>query len=328
MIKCIYLSHIVACLTMTSIAQNSLKPGETFRDCADCPEMVVIPAGSFLMGSTVSELEGDPLAEIRYQFEGHQRVVSIRQFASGMFNITRQQWAAFVQATNRPTNGGCTWSGLPGSANSKPWDPHPDASWKNLGFEQDDNHPVVCVTWNDAQDYVKWLSIRTGKNYRLLTEAEWEYAARAGTSTPFPWGLTANHEYSNYGTETVAGIGLASGRDKWIFTSPVGSFPPNQFGLYDMHGNVLEWVEDCFSLSYVELPTDGSAFTKAITLEIPDGRFSRMNGENSCSFRICRGGDAWDHPIMIRSASRNWGKVAGDSYGSAGLGFRVARGLP
>jgi formylglycine-generating enzyme required for sulfatase activity len=325
MVKRVCFSHMVALITISSIAQTNLKPGMSFRDCPECPEMVVIPAGSFTMGSQKGEVEHDAFSEIRMQLEGPLRVVNIQEFAAGKFDITRGQWAAFVSDTSRPTNGGCTWSGLPGAPDGKPWDPHPEASWKNLGFVQDDNHPVVCVTWNDAQDYVKWLSAKAGANYRLLTEAEWEYAARAGTSTAYPWGPTPSHEHANYGTDTVAGVGFASGRDKWLFTSPVGSFPPNQFGLYDMHANVLQWVQDCFSASYSGLPTDGSAYTTEIELKELTAPFSQMNGKSSCSFRICRGGDAWDHPILIRSASRNWGRV--DGYGSAGLSFRVAKSL-
>ncbi len=321
MIKRVYLSHIVALITISSVAQ-SLKPGMVFRDCPDCPEMVVIPAGSFTMGSPKSEVEHDASSEIRLQLEGSLRVINIQQFAAGKFDITRGQWAAFVSDTGRPTTGGCSWSGLPGPAGSKPWDPHPEASWNNLGFLQDDNHPVVCITWNDAQDYIQWLSRKTGATYRLLTEAEWEYAARAGTSTPYPWGSTASHEYANYGTDTVAGVGFVLGRDKWLTTSPVGAFPPNQFGLHDMHGNVLQWVEDCFSESYAGLPTDGSAYKEDIILKMQTARLSRMNGRSSCSFRICRGGDAWDHPPLIRSASRNWAERP-----TAGLGFRVAKTL-
>lgn len=317
-------------ITIPAFAQNILKPMQVFRDCADCPEMVVIPAGNFTMGSTVSELGKFFYSDYQFSVEGSLRSVNIRQFAVGKFDITRGQWAAFVSATNRETSGGCTWSGLPGSPSSKPWDPNPAASWKNLGFLQDDNHPVVCVTWNDAQDYVSWLSQKTGAHYRLLTEAEWEYAARAGTVTAYPWGDTASHEYSNYGTDTTAGVGLALGPDKWVTTSPVGSFPPNQFGLYDMHGNVLQWVEDCLSVSYSGLPVDGSAYKADVKLKMPGDIWSWMNGKSSCSFRICRGGDAWDPPALIRSASRNWGEVTGvklTNYGSAGLGFRIARTL-
>jgi len=311
--------------TQMVFAQKKLIPGQAFRDCSTCPEMVVIPAGSFTMGSTVGELGHNFYTDYQLAVEGALRKVSIRQFAAGKFDITRGQWAAFVKATNRQTHGGCSWSGLPAPAGSNLWDPNPDASWKNLGFLQDDDHPVVCITWNDAKDYVQWLSLKTGANYRLLTEAEWEYAARAGTTTPYPWGDTASHEYANYGTDTTAGIGLTRGRDKWVTTSPVGAFPPNQFGLYDMHGNVLQWVEDCLSASYSGLPIDGSAYKADTMLKMPGNIWLWMNGKSSCSFRICRGGDAWDPPALIRSASRNWGQHMG--YGSAGLGFRVAKTL-
>lgn len=328
MIRQVYLSLCVVLMNILCTAQTTLTPGRVFRDCDDCPEMVVVPEGNFTMGATAEELAGDQFSKIRSQLEGPPRVVNINRFAAGKYTITRQQWATFVTDTNRPTAGGCRWSRLAGEEGSKPWDPHPQASWKNLGFEQDDNHPAVCVTWHDAQDYVRWLSSRTGKHYRLLTEAEWEYAARAGTTTPYPWGTKASHEYSNYGTDTVAGVGFASGRDKWMYTSPVGSFPPNQFGLYDMHGNVLQWVEDCFSPTYSGLPGDGSAYTKDARIESMEAPFTHLNGESCCSFRICRGGDAWDNPILIRSASRVWGRVTEEMHGTAGLGFRVARSIP
>ena len=215
-------------------------------------------------------------------------MVNIQEFAAGKFDITRGQWAVFVSDTNRPTNGGCSWSGLPSAPDGKPWDPHPDASWKNLGFVQDDSHPVVCVTWNDAQDYVKWLSAKAGANYRLLTEAEWEYAARAGTSTAYPWGSSASHEYANYGTDTVAGVGFASGRDKWLFTSPVGSFPPNQFGLYDLHGMYYRGSQDCFSASYSDCRPRNCIQTEIELEMLPDRFFNEW--KSSCSFRICAAG--------------------------------------
>jgi formylglycine-generating enzyme required for sulfatase activity len=318
---------ITAFITCTIFAQTKNvylnQPGQTFRDCKDCPEMVVIPAGSFTMGSPENE-------QGRYPEEGPQRKISIKQFAAGKFDITKKEWAAFVKSTNRQTKGGCSWSGLPQDSTKNLWDPNPKASWRNLGFQQDDSHPVVCVTWDDAQDYVRWLSQKTGAHYCLLTEAEWEYAARAGTSTAYPWGDSASHGYANYGTDTTAGVGFASGRDKWVATSPVGSFPPNQFGLYDMHGNVLQWVQDCFSPSYSGLPTDGSAYKADVPLKMEEDILSWMNGKSSCSFHICRGGDAWDPPSLIRSASRNWGPPEGGTihnYASAGLGFRVARTL-
>jgi formylglycine-generating enzyme required for sulfatase activity len=296
---------------------TDFRAGQTFRDCPDCPEMVVAPAGSFMMGSPANEQGRDDT-------EGPQRRVNIRQFAVGKFDVTRGQWAAFVSATNRSTIGGCAWAG---PSNEKL---DPKVSWRKLGFRQDDSHPVVCVTWQDAQDYVHWLSQRTRHKYRLLSEAEWEYTARAGTTTAYPWGPSATHDNANYGADDCCS-GLASGRDQWVQTSPVGSFPPNNFGLHDMHGNVLQWVQDCFAGSYSGLPTDGSAYEEAVQLKTA-GPFPSldMTGTNSCSYRMVRGGDWGDPPSMIRSAFRNFGPGPGatlQDYRSGGLGFRVARTL-
>jgi formylglycine-generating enzyme required for sulfatase activity len=292
------------------------QPKQSFRDCADCPEMVVIPVDDFMMGS-------DPTEPGRSDREGPQRRVHIRQFAAGKFEVTRGQWAAFASATNRATNDGCFWTARSGNK------PDPIGSWRNTGFPQEtDNHPVVCVTWDDAQDYTRWLSERSGQKYRLLTEAEWEYAARAGSATPYPWGATATHEYANYGADACCS-GLASGRDDWINTAPGGAFPSNAFGLHDMHGNVLEWVQDCFASSYLGLPTDGSAYETAVTLQMT-GRFASMNGTSSCAYRMLRGGDWGNPPAFIRSANRNFGPGPGASlqdYRSGGVGFRVARSI-
>lgn len=293
-------------------AATDFRHGQTFRDCPDCPEMVVVPAGSFMMGSPPNE-------QGRNDTEGPQRQVNIREFGVGKYDVTRGQWAAFVSATNRSTIGGCAWAG----PSKEKLDPK--VSWRKLGFRQDDSHPVVCVTWQDAQDYVHWLSQRTRHPYRLLSEAEWEYAARGRTTTPYPWGLSATHEQANYGADDCCS-GSASGRDKWVETSPVGSFPPNPFGLHDMHGNVLQWVQDCFANSYSALPTDGSAYEVAVQLKAAP--FPEMIGTNSCSYRMVRGGDWGDPPSMIRSAFRNFGPGPGatlQDYRSGGVGFRVAR---
>jgi formylglycine-generating enzyme required for sulfatase activity len=285
---------------------------KTFRDCPDCPEMVIIPAGAYTIGAPVDEVG-------RFAEEGPQRQVNIRRFAAGKFDVTRAQWAVFVAATKRRTTAGCIWS--PSEKGT------PDASWKKLGFAQDDDHPVVCVGWTDAQDYARWLSQRTGLGYRLLTESEWEYAARAGTKTAFPWGNRASHEFANYGSDQCCGTGLASGRDKWVYTSPVGSFPPNAFGLYDMNGNVLQWVQDCFSNSYANLAIDGSAYTTRVKLTLT-GDLAGMSGTESCAYHMLRGGDWGDSPALIRSAARNWGPPQGTtSPGTGGAGFRVARTL-
>ena len=302
--------------TGTKGESTSYKPGETFRDCGDCPEMVVIPAGSFVIGSPKSE--SGP-----YEDEEPQLKVTVRQFAAGKFVVTRGQWNAFASGTGtgRKTSLGCAWT-----ARSKQ-KADPKGSWSDLGFPQDDTHPVVCVTWNDAQDYVRWLSLRTHHQYRLLTEAEWEYAARAGTTTAYPWGSSGSHEYANYGAENWGGLAL--GRDRWFYTAPVGSFPPNAFGLYDMHGNVLQWVQDCFASDYSNLPSDGSAYEAVAQLKTA-GDFAYMNGTSSCSYRRLRGGDWGDPASMIRSAARNWAPPPDwtlNDYRSGGAGFRVAMSL-
>ena len=280
--------------------------------------MVVIPAGSFMMGSPDNEPG-------RYPEEGPQKQVSIKQFAAGKFDITKAQWAVFVKETNRPATGGCSWAYLPGDT-GKPWNPNPAANWNHIGFKQDSSDPVVCITWYDVQDYVEWLNKKTGFAYRLLSEAEWEYATRAGATTAYPWGDTASHEYANYGADSGF-KGLASGRDKWVNTSPVGSFPPNAFGLYDMIGNVNQYLQDCFENSYTNLPADGSAYKRDTTLNLT-GDLSSMNGTNSCSYRMVRGGNYGDPPQILRSAYRNWAPGPGSTlktYSSAASGFRVAR---
>jgi len=311
-VTALFFAALTLPMGMTLSAQLKLK--KSFRDCPQCPEMVVIPSGTFMIGSPADE-------KGRYVDEEPRRRISIQQFAAGKFDVTRGEWTAFVAATKRETARGCAWTGRTKQ------DSDPEGSWRNLGFEQDNRHPVVCVTWNDAQDYVHWLSEKTGKKYRLLSEAEWEYAARAGTDTAYPWGTTASHEYANYGADNWGG--LASGRDKWVNTSPVGSFPPNAFGLYDMNGNVLQWVQDCLATDYSALPTDGSAYLKDVQQKT-SGDFAYMNGTSACNYRRMRGGDWGDPPMMIRSAARNWAPPPGwklETYRSGGAGFRVATAL-
>jgi formylglycine-generating enzyme required for sulfatase activity len=267
-----------------------------FDDCDGagwCPKMVTVPSGSFLMGSPNSEPG-------RFDDENPQRRVKIQAFAMEKYLVTRAQYAQFASLTHRPLAKQCVI--LTGTK---------DPSWRDPGFAQGDDHPVVCVTWVDAQDYARWLSQRTGKKYRLPTEAEWEYAARAGSTGAFPWGAKPSHEHANYGAETPY-TPLASGRDKWLYTSPVGSFPPNAFGLYDMHGNVSQWVQDCHADSYAKLPTDGSAYD-------PKG----------CKVRVSRGGMWGDRAAIMRSAARNYAPPDDHTsiadYRSSGFGFRLAR---
>lgn len=290
-------------------------PGQVFRECTDCPQMVVVPSGRFRMGSKESETGTSSLEQPAHW-------VSIRKFAAGRFDVTRGEWAAFVRATHRRTQRGCLFTGRAGDSVD------PQGSWSSLGFAQTGRHPVVCINWQDATDYARWLSKRTGKPYRLLSEAEWEYAARAGSETPFDWGAKARHSRVNYGSESGYGKGVSSGRDKWIYTSPVGSFPPNRFGLYDMSGNVLQFVEDCLG-TYDRTPGDGSPYTTNEPLKL-SGELADLSGTMSCSYRVARGGDWGDPPEAIRSASRNFAPPPPgllNDYRSGGLGFRVARDL-
>jgi formylglycine-generating enzyme required for sulfatase activity len=306
-----------------SLAQGkkSSRVGQTIRDCAECPEMVIIPAGSFMMGSPDNEIG-------RSAAEGPQHRVTVQKFAVGKFLVTKKEWAIFAKETQRPTKGGCCWAELPGDS-GKPWEMNPTASWNNIGFKQDSSHPVVCITWYDAMDYINWLSELTGHTYRMLTEAEWEYAARAGTSTAYDWGDEPSHNFSNYGMDDDLGDGCIQGRDRWLNTSPVGSFPPNQFGLYDMLGNVSQYLADCFKPSYINLPNDGSANMINAPLNM-GGNLSDMDGTSSCDYRVIRGANFGDSSQMLRCAFRNWAPGPGSTlktYRNSAVGFRVARTL-
>lgn len=207
---------------------------------------------------------------------------SLPAFAAGKYEVTWAEWDRCV------ASGSC-------------------ASLKADGFGGG-SRPVTNVSWNEAVAYTKWLSNKTGQTYRLLSEAEWEYAARAGTTSAYPWGGSATHEYANYGKDACCD-GLARGSDRWVNTSPAGSFPANGFGLHDMHGNVREWVQDCFENSYsAGQPSNGSAYQGG-----------------SCSYRVYRSSSWFAFPRYLRSAGRG-----ADTPTSPGndLGFRVARTLP
>ena len=249
---------------------------KSFKDCQICPEVIVIPAGSFLRGSPASE-------ESRKDAEGPQREVTLSQpLAVGVYEVTFAEWDACVG------DGGCR-DHLP-----------EDEGW------QRGRQPVINVSWEDAQAYVKWLSEETGQPYRLLSEAEWEYVARAGTQTPFHTGGTITPTQANYYSKYIYG----GGRIGQYRAQPVsvGEFPPNAFGLYDVHGNVWEWVQDCWNASYSGAPQDGRAWETG-----------------DCSRRVARGGSWYYAPDILRSASRE--RYAIDSRTNTG-GFRVARTIP
>jgi formylglycine-generating enzyme required for sulfatase activity len=252
---------------------RGLKAGDSFRECAkDCPEMIVIPAGSFTMGSPESETG-------RLAREGPQHEVTIaKRFAVSKSEVTWDEWGACVKY------GDC---------------PHiSDSAWGR------ETRPVINVTWVQVKQYVAWLSKMTGQTYRLLTEAEWEYAARAGANTAYPWG----NEIGN-GNANCSGCGSHWADEENPKTAPVASFPPNAFRLHDMNGNVWEWVEDCYQSNYNEAPTDGSALNT-----------------RDCINHVIRGGSwiVWRFPQSARSAARD--HYAKDQL-RAYVGFRVARTL-
>ncbi len=239
-----------------------IRAGESLKDCPECPELRVIPAGQFIMGSDDHGSEQPP----------HR--VQVARFALGKTEVTQGQWRALM-GNNPGKFSGCG-----------------------------DDCPVEQVSWDDAQAYVKKLLELTGQTYRLPTEAEWEYAARADTTTRYWWGDQASHEYMNYGKDRCCG-GIASGRDQWVKTAPVGQFPANAFGLQDMNGNVQEWVEDCWHDNHIGAPDDGSART-----------------HDHCPARVLRGGSWFNLPSLARAAYRTWASPAERNYY---LGFRVAR---
>jgi formylglycine-generating enzyme required for sulfatase activity len=264
--------------------------------------MVVVAAGDFDMGSPDSERG-------RLSSEGPRHRVSFaKPFAVGRYAITRDEFNAFVTASAYQFGRGCH------AELDDKWVDVPTASFLTPpGFAQDGRHPAVCVSWKDANEYVKWLSAQTKRSYRLLTEAEREYITRAGTATPYWWGEAVKPEIANYdkrmrqvvakkARQTVGEPIEAFGQ-----TVPVDHFPPNAWGLYQVHGNVAEWVQDCWNANYFGAPTDGSA------AEVGD-----------CSRRVLRGG-GWNHwPEDIRAAYRE--AVAAD-HRYYEVGFRVARNL-
>ena len=243
--------------------------GETFRDCTDCPEMVVLPEGSFMMGSPPDEKGGA-------RHEGPQRRVEIGySLAVGRFEVTVAEWDAC--AADR-------------------------SCYKEFNDRPGDDYPVVWVSWKEAQPYLAWLKRKTGENYRLLTEAEWEYAARAGTTTAYYTGSSISENEANYWEgDRSTQISLES------LLVPVGSYRPNAFGLHDMHGNVWEWAADCYRSSYDGAPSDGSGWTS-----------------DSCDSdeRVMRGGSGDNYPQYLCSASRYY---LSPNYGYYDIGFRVAR---
>ncbi len=280
------------------------------RDCADCPELMTLPAGRFVMGAALDE---EALEQLAGEFRGRsapQRSIDIPRFAIGRYEVTRGEFRVFVAATGYQSAGCFVWSGGEHRLVAA-------RSWQSPGFDQDDRHPVTCVSWEDAEAYTRWLSQRTGRHYRLPSEAEWEYAARAGTTTRRYWGNTMSEacRHSNgadFSTRRevpeAADWAISDCSDGHAYTAPVGRFAANAFGLHDMLGNVAEWTADCWNPDYRGAPATAAA---------------RSDGD--CYLRAVRGG-AWDEASAgLRAAYRVGSPVVVRVYAR---GFRVLREEP
>ena len=274
--------------------------GKKLRDCPECPELVIVPAGEYKMGGYLAE-------------EGPFHDVTIpKPVAIGVHEVTRGEWASFISDTGYFTDDSCE------TYENGEWKDRSGRDWRSPGHAQTDAHPVVCVSWEDAREYVDWLSGKSGKEYRLLSESEWEYAARGGTSTPHHWprhwgySLSDTCEYANVADRSMANERSAqsvhSCHDGAVYTTDVGSYSENGYGLYDTMGNVWEWVEDCWHDDYRGAPNDGSAWSV---------------GDN-CDQRVIRGGSWYSAPEYARSSNR---VSAGTEYRGDSVGFRVARTL-
>lgn len=313
-------SLVGALLVLPAPTQGkALPPAASFRDCTEqCPVMVPIRPGSFVMGADAGE-EGRP--------EGPaHRVTIARPYALGAYEVTNAEFAAFVTATGYAPSRGCNTI----DATTGKFGKAPDGDFRHPGpgaGEGQPGYPVVCVSWRDARAYVGWLAQRTGQPYRLPSEAEWEYAARAGSTADYPWGpgIDTGCSHANVYDEDGAKGGAvpvfsagpgappvphARCRDGHSGAAPVGSYKPNAFGLYDMTGNVWEWVEDCYVAPYpADVPTDGRAYEVA----------------GDCPRRAVRSGSWMSAPFRNRTS---WRGRDPEDLVTWIFGFRVARDLP
>ena len=301
---------IMICLPLApASAAEARLPGTVFRDCEGCPEMMVVPAGGFVMGtpsarrqSGVAAAESDAVA-----------ITVPRPFALGRYEITRGQFARFISGSGYEPRTGCrTWEPTLGRFNETS-----RRGWKDPATPAvpGNDHPVTCVSFADAQAYVQWLARETGKRYRLPSEADWEYGARAGSAALRPWGDAAESGCEQANTYDLTGDAAyrlgwtpATCRDGRADVAPVGQFAANAFGLYDLIGNVREWVQDCATGSYVGRPRDTRAW-------------EWLGG---CSERVLRGGSWLSPPDQATSAARF---AAGAGVRADDAGFRVAMDL-
>jgi len=294
---------------------QALAPGGVLRDCAQCPELVVVPPGLFLMGASAGEEESELVPpEARRRSQPITQIAIAQAFAIGRYPVTRGEFAAFVAATGHRAEGGCFTLSY---ARDPPQLFEESRGWRSPGFAQTDRHPVVCVNRADAHDYAAWLTRLTGRPYRLASEAEWEHAARAGTTAARYWEATRGEacDYANVADRTFTReMGLPMHpryffpcADGYAETAPVGSYRPNGFGLYDMLGNVWQWVEDCRNISYDGRPVDASPWR-----------------DGDCTRGMVRGGSWYAQRWSVRAGYRG-SNTPGDR--DSNIGFRIARSL-
>jgi formylglycine-generating enzyme required for sulfatase activity len=275
--------------------QLTAAPGRRFRECTTCPEMVILPGGEYRMGA--------PHGNAPHLTESPAHRVKLRPFAIGRTHVTRAQFAAFVEETGYDAGQKClTTEGASG------WHLASNRNWRNPGFAQTEADPVTCVNWADASAYAAWLANKTGRGYRLPSEAEWEYAARAGTAGDWYWGDSRSEacRFANVDDRSMNVKVLWKPfdcSDGYAFTAPAGAFEPNAFGLHDMLGSLWQWTEDAWHENYVDAPTDGTA-------RPGDGAKHTL-----------RGGSWLSPPSDTRASMRSQGMAHARSHDT---GFRVA----
>ena len=301
-----------------ALAGCTVQPaGDTARDCAVCPEMVTLPAGSYLMGTAEGDRLIDPRTGKPATNDGPQHRVTLAEpFAIGRYEITVGEFAAFIDDTGYETVDRCMEF-----SKENAFRIGTDVNWGNTGFRQLPGQPVVCVSWYDAIAYTEWLSELTGEPYRLPSEAEWEYAARAGALGPYHWGDDAADScaYANVRSPGADAISPRQAEsdvvdgfpcdDGFAHSSPAGSYAANDFGLHDMQGNAWEWMADCNHKDYTGAPADGSAWLEDEGTE--------------CRFGVIRGG-SFINRVERSSVTVRAGRPR--SSGATNMGFRVAKG--
>jgi formylglycine-generating enzyme required for sulfatase activity len=262
--------------------------------------MKVLPPGQLAQGAAPGQTDAAAFEYPQHQVRIHYPV------GMGVYEVTVGEFKEFADATSHKSAGCQRYDGT--------WQASSELNWNNVGYPQTATYPVACVSWRDAAEYAAWLSHKTGQHYRLPSDSEWEYAARAGSGLARPWGARTDRACTsaNVADQSAAaqypGWQIHPCKDGFVYSAPVGSFQPNAFGLYDMLGNVFEWVQDCWHPDYRGAPTDGSAW---------------LDGD--CTQRGMRGGSWFTAPALVSTSARNRFE---ETYRSSSVGFRLVREIP